>query len=62
MLALIHAGQTPDAKAVIHYINADPEWQPKVAKLGLTEAGIQNAMVELETLFVRPRDNHEVPS
>lgn len=52
MLALIHAGQTPDAKAVLEYINVDAEWQLKVAKLGLTEAGIQNAMVELETLFI----------
>lgn len=62
MLALAHADQSPNAKSVLAYISDDAEWHPKVAKLSLTEAGIQNAMVELETLFINPRDKHEVPS
>ena len=51
MLALSHQGTNPTSQAVLSYIDQDPEWHPKIAKLGLTEPAIQNAMVELESLF-----------
>lgn len=51
MLALGAAGQEPTSHQVLEYIENDPEWEPKVAKLNLTEARIQNAVVELQTLF-----------
>ncbi|WP_259781036.1 restriction endonuclease subunit S [Aestuariispira ectoiniformans] len=52
ILALDHEGTRPTPAAVLSYIEADDEWRPKIEKLRLTEASIQNAMVELETLFV----------
>lgn len=51
MLALSHQGRNPTSQAVRSYIDQDPKWHPKIAKLGLTEPAIQNAMVELESLF-----------
>ena len=51
MLALDHDGMRPTPTAILSYIEADDEWRPKIAKLRLTEASIQNVMVELETLF-----------
>lgn len=51
MLALSHRGTNPTSQAVLSYIDQDPEWHPKIAKLGLTEPAIQNAMVEMESLF-----------
>lgn len=51
MLALDHDGIRPTSAAVLSYIAADDEWRPKIEKLGLTEASIQNVMVELESLF-----------
>ncbi|MEP2725843.1 restriction endonuclease subunit S [Roseibium sp.] len=51
MLALSHQGTNPTSQAVLSYIDQDPEWHPKIAKLGLTEPAIQNAMVEMESLF-----------
>lgn len=50
-LALNRQGAIPTAQAVFDFIDQDPEWHPKVDKLSLTEPAIQNAMVELETLF-----------
>lgn len=51
MLALEHDGKRPSPAAILSYIEADDEWRPKIEKLHLTEASIQNVMVELETLF-----------
>ncbi|MDH4442638.1 MAG: restriction endonuclease subunit S [Rhizobium sp.] len=51
MLALGRDGIRPTAAAVLSYIAADDEWRPKIEKLRLTEASIQNVMVELESLF-----------
>lgn len=51
MLALEHAGSTPTAATVFAYIGNDEEWRPKIEKLRLSEASIQNAMVELRSLF-----------
>jgi len=51
VLALTHQGAIATAHAVLDYIDKDPEWHPKIAKLGLTEPAIQNAMVELTSLF-----------
>lgn len=51
MLALEHDGQVPTAARVFDYIRNDEEWRPKIEKLNLSEAAIQNAMVELQTLF-----------
>lgn len=53
MLALNHRGTMVTAKAVLNYIDSDPEWHQKIAKFGLTESSIQNWMVELEGLFVK---------
>lgn len=52
MLALEHAGSAPTAANVFAYIGNDEEWRPKIEKLRLSEASIQNAMVELQSLFV----------
>lgn len=52
MLALEHRGEQPTANAIFGYIKSDPEWEPKVAKLRLTEASIQNAKTELQSLAV----------
>ncbi|WP_245502786.1 restriction endonuclease subunit S [Rhizobium ruizarguesonis] len=52
MLALVHEGTRPTPAAILSYIDADDEWRPKIEKLRLTEASIQNVMVELEGLFV----------
>lgn len=51
MLALGHAGTHPTPTAILSYIGTDDEWRPKIDKLRLTEASIQNVMVELESLF-----------
>lgn len=51
MLALEHAGSTPTAETVFAYIGNDEEWRPKIEKLRLSEASIQNAMVELQSMF-----------
>lgn len=51
MLALDHKGKRPTPEAILSYIEADDEWRPKIDKLRLTEASIQNVMVELESLF-----------
>jgi hypothetical protein len=60
MLALNHRGATARAQAVLDYIDQDPEWHPKIAKLGLTEPAIQNAMVELTSLFDVAQGGREV--
>lgn len=52
MLTLEHGGKTPSAADVFGYISDDAEWHPKIEKLRLSEASIQNAMIELESLFV----------
>jgi len=51
MLALDHAGTSPTPTAILSYIETDYEWRPKIEKLRLTEASIQNVIVELESLF-----------
>ena len=51
MLALDHAGTSPTPTAILSYIETDDEWRPKIEKLRLTEASIQNVIVELESLF-----------
>ncbi|MFZ5674837.1 MAG: restriction endonuclease subunit S [Pseudomonadota bacterium] len=51
MLALEHDGVRPTPMAILSYIEADNEWRPKIEKLSLTKASIQNIMVELESLF-----------
>lgn len=51
MLALEHGGSEPTAANVFAYIGNDEEWRPKIEKLRLSEASIQNAMVELQSLF-----------
>lgn len=51
MLALEHTGSTQTAANVFAYIGNDEEWRPKIEKLRLSEASIQNAMVELHILF-----------
>lgn len=51
MLALDHDGKRPTPEAILSYIEADDEWRPKIEKLHLTEASIQNVIVELESLF-----------
>lgn len=51
MLALDHEDIRPTSPAVLSYIAAHDEWRPKIEKLHLTEASIQNVMVELEGLF-----------
>lgn len=51
MLALEHGGSTPTAANVFTYIGSDEEWRPKIEKLHLSEASIQNSMVELQSLF-----------
>lgn len=51
MLALKHDGTRPTPATILSFIDADDEWRPKIEKLRLTEASIQNVMVELESLF-----------
>ena len=51
MLALGWPQSKPTAKAVLDFIDGDPEWHPKVEKLGLDEAKTQNAMNEVDVLF-----------
>ena len=51
ILALDHDGTRPTPAAIFSYIEADDEWRPKIDKLRLTEASIQNVTVELQTLF-----------
>jgi hypothetical protein len=60
MLALTHQGAIATAHAVLDYIDQDSEWHPKIAKLGLTEPAIQNAMVELTSLFDVVQGGREV--
>jgi len=50
-LALEHAGKPPTAEAILAFVDSDPEWHPKIAKLRLTKASIQNAVAELQNLF-----------
>lgn len=51
MLALKHGGKAPNAANVFAYISSDEEWRPKIEKLRLSVASIQNAVVELQSLF-----------
>jgi restriction endonuclease S subunit len=51
ILALEHSGSATTAADVFAYIGNDPEWCQKIEKLQLSEASIQNAMVELQSLF-----------
>jgi len=51
MLTLKHQHKQPTPADILAYIQDDEEWRPKIEKLHLTEASIQNAMVELESLF-----------
>ena len=52
ILAIERKGLTPDAHAILSYIDGDAEWHPKIARLGLTLPVIDNAMAELECLLV----------
>jgi type I restriction enzyme S subunit len=52
MIALDNAGTLPTAAAILDYVQNDPEWHPKIAKLRLSKASIQNAMAELQSLFI----------
>ncbi|UGV27683.1 hypothetical protein E0H22_19565 [Rhodopseudomonas boonkerdii] len=54
MLALVRSGKAATATNVLSFISNDNEWRPKVEKLKLSEASIQNAIVELQSLFVDP--------
>lgn len=48
----------PDAAQILHYIASDPEWRPKIEKLGLTEMSVGSAMLEVQALFsAKGRDN-----
>ncbi|WP_172643798.1 restriction endonuclease subunit S [Rhizobium leguminosarum] len=51
MLALEHAGGAQTASNVLGYIANDEEWRPKIENLRLSEGSVQNAIVELESLF-----------
>jgi hypothetical protein len=57
MLALDHGGTIPTPAAILSYIENDDEWHPKIAKLRLTEASIQNIMVELDSLLAAAGDS-----
>lgn len=50
-LVLEAGGAIPTSSRILLYIECDPEWQPKIEKLKLTEARIQNALTELQSLF-----------
>ena len=41
----------PDAAQILQYITSDPEWRPKIEKLGLTEMTVGTAMLEVKALF-----------
>jgi type I restriction enzyme S subunit len=41
----------PDAEQILQYITSDPEWHPKIEKLGLTEMSVGTAMLEVAALF-----------
>jgi len=51
VLALEAQGLNANASGVLDYIKKDKEWSPKIERLNLTEPAIQNALVELQTLF-----------
>ncbi|MCM2400422.1 hypothetical protein NBH20_04600 [Rhizobium sp. S153] len=51
MLALDHDSIQPTSASLLSYIATDDERRPKIEKLRLTEASIQNVIVELESLF-----------
>jgi type I restriction enzyme S subunit len=44
-------GIEPDAAQILQYIASDPEWRPKIEKLGLTEMSAGTAMLEVRALF-----------
>ncbi|TPW26564.1 hypothetical protein FJU08_22075 [Martelella alba] len=44
-------GIEPDAAQILQYIASDPEWRPKIEKLGLTEMLVDAAMLEAKALF-----------
>ena len=44
-------GIEPDAAQILQYIASDPEWRPKIEKLGLTEMSAGTAMLEVQALF-----------
>ncbi|MBB3146390.1 hypothetical protein FHS21_002805 [Phyllobacterium trifolii] len=54
-LALNRQNSPPTPAAILAYIEADDEWRSKIEKLNLSDATIQNAMVDLETLFADAR-------
>ena len=54
MLALQQDGIRPTPAAILAYVEGDKEWRPKIRKLRLSEASIQNVMVELESLLSSP--------
>ncbi|WP_299207930.1 restriction endonuclease subunit S [uncultured Tateyamaria sp.] len=44
-------GIESDAAQILQYIASDPEWRPKIEKLGLTEMSVGTAMLEVQALF-----------
>lgn len=52
ILALNAQDTNPSPINILEYICNDKEWHPKIEKLRLSEATVQNAMVELQTLFM----------
>jgi len=44
-------GIEPDAGQILQYIASDPEWRPKIEKLGLTEISVGTSMLEVQALF-----------
>ncbi len=51
ILALNSQSADSSPANILEYISNDKEWLPKIENLGLSETTIQNAMVELQTLF-----------
>lgn len=51
MLALEHEGAQATPTGILTYIKNDDEWRPKVENLQLSEAVIQNAIIEIQSLF-----------
>lgn len=52
-LALEKDGISTTASNILEYIQRDQEWRSKIDKLSLTEAVIQNVLVELQSLNLR---------
>jgi hypothetical protein len=48
--AMLHL-RNPSATDIHAYVAEDPEWRPKIEKLGLTDFKIESAMLEVRALF-----------